>query len=636
MTNDQRTGGNARIGMPAGRLAAMPSVARRRPAALWHALPLAALLGVTACGTSGSRVSDQVRLSGVMLSSGATDAALYAADEAIAKNPRDAAALEARGNALAAMDRVEEAQDAYLRALAISPSAIGPRLALGRLQIRLDPAAAEVTLLEVVKRDPRNVAALSNLGVARDLQNRHAEAQQAYRTALAVEPGNLGTQTNLGLSLVLAGQMAEAITVLRPLAELPNPSEVVIENLAIALAATGDVGEASRQLARIMPQDQVAQAISSYRRVPVAQASSAAPAPPVPAAPAPAAVAAAPPPAAPIPAAPIPAAPAPAPVAVAAPVVPPEAPRVAPEPVAVAAAPAPQPLPQPVVQPTPEPAPRVAASEPPPGPAVPIAAMAPPRPLTRAEASATHAQLAMGATPAEAMETWQALRAKLGERSEPPAEIVSMAYHGKGMFALRTGPFPQQAGAAGFCADVRALGGECWAMTPGTAALPMAAAVPAARTSPMAAATPAPAVPPVPAAPAPQTVAPQAAAPQAVAAAPAADDTPSPAVPVAAAPTAAPAAPAPRAAGGPRVSYAQLAAANSAEGAQGEWLRLRNQFGRLLRDRDTVTQTAEVGGRTVWRLRAGPFQQSGEAEAFCAEVRSAGGKCWAATVTAGG
>jgi len=49
-----------------------------------------------------------------------------------------------------------------------------------------------------------------------------------------------------------------------------------------------------------------------------------------------------------------------------------------------------------------------------------------------------------------------------------------------------------------------------------------------------------------------------------------------------------------------------------------------------------VTQTAEVGGRTVWRLRAGPFQQSVEAEAFCAEVRSAGGKCWAATVTAGG
>ena len=91
-----------------------------------------------------------------------------------------------------------------------------------------------------------------------------------------------------------------------------------------------------------------------------------------------------------------------------------------------------------------------------------------------------------------------------------------------------------------------------------------------------------------------------------------------------------------RVAGGSWVSYAQLAAANSAEGAEGEWSRLRSRLGGLLRDRETVTQTAEVGGRTVWRLRAGPFQQGAEAEAFCAEVRSAGGKCWAATVTAGG
>ena len=256
----------------------------------------------------------------------------------------------------------------------------------------------------------------------------------------------------------------------------------------------------------------------------------------------------------------------------------------------------------------------------------------------------------MAATPAEAMEAWHALQARLGDKAEPPAEIVSMAFRGQGMFALRTGPFPERAGAAGFCADVRAVGGECWAMTPGASAIPMAAAVPAARTAPVVApvvapapiaVAAAPAAAPTPVAPAPAPApAPAAPAPtaRAVAAAPAEDKTPSPAVPLAAAPPAAApvSASPPRAAVGPRVSYAQLAAATSAEGAQGEWSRLRSHLGGLLRDRETVTQTAEVGGRTVWRLRAGPFQQSAEAEAFCAEVRSAGGKCWAATVTSGG
>jgi hypothetical protein len=60
-----------------------------------------------------------------------------------------------------------------------------------------------------------------------------------------------------------------------------------------------------------------------------------------------------------------------------------------------------------------------------------------------------------------------------------------------------------------------------------------------------------------------------------------------------------------------------------------EWERLRRRLGGLLQARETVTMPAEVGGRTVWRLRT-PFATTAEAASFCAEVRAAGGGCWAA------
>jgi Flp pilus assembly protein TadD len=609
------------------------AVGRAAPAL--RMLPLVALLGMGGCGIWGGRgpseEDQKIRLSAVLLSNGAVDAALFAADEVLAKQPRNVAALEARGNALAALDRVEEAQQAYLQAIAISPSNTSARLALGRLQIRLNPQAAEETLDQLVQREPRNVAALSNLGVARDLQGRHAEAQQAYRRALAADPKNTGAATNLGLSLVLSGNMAEAATVLQPLAEGPSPSEAVIENLAIALAATGDTAGASRQLARILPPDQVGPTLDSYRRVAVAPPAAPPAVPLAAATPPPAPVVAAP--AAPAPmappafaAAPPPPAPTPAPVQVAAPVVPPEAPRAA----------APQPEPEPVPSPAvPLAAERAIASAPPTSPAP-----APPaHPILPGEASATHAQVAMATTPEQAMETWDTLRARLpsGE-AVPDLRVVSMAHHDRGMFALRAGPFGQPEGAARFCAEVRSLGGECWAMTPAPPALPLEAAIPAARTTTLASAppataaeppraTPPAAAPPPPVSPAAAPIAP---APMAAAQAPApaAPLPPGPAVPVATSPDPGPAP-------GGRVTFAQLAAVPTAQAVDGEWSRLRAKLGTLLAGRDAVTQTAEVGGRTVWRLRTGPFRAPSEAEAFCAEVRSAGGRCWSATVSAG-
>ena len=48
--------------------------------------------------------------------------------------------------------------------------------------------------------------ALNDLGIARDLQGRHTDAQMAYRQALGISPEMSAAQVNLALSLAMGGQ----------------------------------------------------------------------------------------------------------------------------------------------------------------------------------------------------------------------------------------------------------------------------------------------------------------------------------------------------------------------------------------------------------------------------------------------
>lgn len=458
-----------------------------RPASLLRSLAFAGLLGMSACGSLPSFVRSEpdssLRLAGIFMNAGAPDAALRAAEEALVRRPRNAEAMVLKADALLALERRDEAQQAYLAAIAEDPRAVAPRIALGRMLVRGNPAAAEAMFADVLAREPNNAIALNNIGIARDLQGRHREAQPSYRAARQADPRMTGASVNLGLSLVLSGDMAEAVRELTPLAAAPDAPATVVENLGIALAASGDSVEATRVLARVLAPAEITEVLAQYRAQPVRMA---------------------------------------APVAA---------------PVPVAAAPVAAPLP--VAAPTARAAP-VAA----PGPTV---AMAPPGPPV----------------------------APL-----PPAPVVA-----------RVEP-----------------------------AVPMAAPVAAA-----------PVVPPtVQDAPAPDSI-----VLASVAAPPPMPPVPGPvAVPVAppvvpAAPVAAPvvATTAARAPG--RAAYAQLAAAESEAGAPEEWERLRRRLGTLLQARETMTVAAEVGGRTVWRLRT-PFGSTAEAASFCAEVRAAGGACWAA------
>jgi Flp pilus assembly protein TadD len=120
-------------------------------------------------------------------------------------------------------------------------------------------------LLRISERDPHNVAVLIDLGIARDLLGQHAEAQRAYRQALAVEPGRTAASVNLALSLALSGDPRQALAILRPIALSPGASPRVRQDLAVALVLAGEDEEAGRVLHTDMPQPEALALVTGYR-----------------------------------------------------------------------------------------------------------------------------------------------------------------------------------------------------------------------------------------------------------------------------------------------------------------------------------------------------------------------------------
>jgi Flp pilus assembly protein TadD len=198
------------------------------------------------------------------MSSGSPDVAAKIAEGLLAKDPRDIDALLSQGDALAAMNRSNEAITSYAKALAIDPGSAGAKIGVGRLRLATDPAQAELLFLSVLEREPRNAVALNNLGIAHDLQSDHASAQNAYRRALAADPAMRAAEVNLALSLALNGQAANAAQILAPLARDPNGSRRLRHDLAAVLAMAGEREAARKILMEDLSPEQIERALLGY------------------------------------------------------------------------------------------------------------------------------------------------------------------------------------------------------------------------------------------------------------------------------------------------------------------------------------------------------------------------------------
>jgi SPOR domain len=110
-----------------------------------------------------------------------------------------------------------------------------------------------------------------------------------------------------------------------------------------------------------------------------------------------------------------------------------------------------------------------------------------------------------------------------------------------------------------------------------------------------------------------------------------------PKTPVATADATVPAAPALDGAGAFRPAFAatgayvvQLAAPSTEAAAQAEWVRRAKAAPGLLGAAEKMVIQADVNGKTVYRLRAGSFAASSDADAFCTAIKATGGACFTA------
>ncbi len=190
--------------------------------------------------------------------------ALQVAENVLSRNPHNAKALCIKGDALTTLGRMDEAGAAYSQALQIDSGSTRAKTGLGRLQLASNPASAETLFLDVLRVDPRDVTALNDLGVARDLQGQHEGAQEAYRQALGINPDLSSARVNMALSMAMSGRGSEAIQLIKPLATNPGATRKMHHDYAAVLTMAGDRPEAERVLAKDLPPAEVRQALDAY------------------------------------------------------------------------------------------------------------------------------------------------------------------------------------------------------------------------------------------------------------------------------------------------------------------------------------------------------------------------------------
>jgi hypothetical protein len=157
----------------------------------------------------------------------------------------------------------DDAIPIYQGLLAKDPNSTRATIGMGRIKLTKDPAAAAALFEQVLRRDPKNLTALNNLGIARDLMGRHAEAQKVYHEALAINPDLDSAKVNLALSMAMSGQGPAAVQLLKAKATEPGAPLKVRHDYAVVLAMAGNRPEAERVLSENLSPDEIHQVLDT-------------------------------------------------------------------------------------------------------------------------------------------------------------------------------------------------------------------------------------------------------------------------------------------------------------------------------------------------------------------------------------
>jgi tetratricopeptide (TPR) repeat protein len=198
------------------------------------------------------------------LDDGQDERALGCADEALREAPRQVRALAARGEALAALDRVPEAQLAFARALAVDPD--DPRALAGAadlhvrrldgahdaLEAGLEQARRGLRALTRVPRRDRDLALRLELAAAAALDDlgRAGEALAHADRAVALRPDEPAAQSERGYALFELCRFEEARAAFQAALDRSPEDAWALHQLGLLAERRGDSAGAEKLLGR--------------------------------------------------------------------------------------------------------------------------------------------------------------------------------------------------------------------------------------------------------------------------------------------------------------------------------------------------------------------------------------------------
>ena len=248
---------------------------------MWNKSALPVLLVVlSACTGVPARLGDgspSLKTAETALASGAPELAYRICGTLVDNGDTSVKTMVCKANALTALGRSAEAASSFAIALQSQPQNPDALIGVGRLRLTTDPGGAEQLFMRALAVQPHDSVALNNLGIARDLQGRHRDAQSAYAEALAANPDSHAPQVNLALSMAMSGRAGEASRMLRPLAISATSTARERHDYAAVLTMAGRPDEATQYLSPELTTAQAQEAVQGYRSRPGADVAPALP-----------------------------------------------------------------------------------------------------------------------------------------------------------------------------------------------------------------------------------------------------------------------------------------------------------------------------------------------------------------------
>lgn len=146
---------------------------------------------------------------------------------------------------------IDRAEDSCAAALRRNPNLDVVHWALGDLYLnRGEDAEAEAAFRRALASNANNVAAITGLGDVYYRQQRISLAEEMYRKAIGLQPGNWATYNALGWFLHQNGRYAEAADEFRQLVSIDSRNMQGYSNLGTSLMMSGNFSDAATAFSR--------------------------------------------------------------------------------------------------------------------------------------------------------------------------------------------------------------------------------------------------------------------------------------------------------------------------------------------------------------------------------------------------